>query len=119
MAFIPPVYALLSGAAAVTTLVADRIHAQGYAGDSPQAPYITWQIVTGTPGNYVSGRPGTDDVRVQVDAWAKDPATAQAIGAAVAAALELAAQGVSFFDDYDSDAALYRFGSDWRFIVPR
>lgn len=119
MAMTAPVYALLSGDAAVTALVADRIHAQGYAGDAPQAPYITWQLVSGVPEGYVAGRPGVDRFRVQVDAWAADAATAQAVAAAIRDALELSASCVGVIEERDAETGLYRYSGDWAFLTGR
>jgi hypothetical protein len=115
MAIVPPVFEILSATAAVTALVpAIRIRGQGYAGETPVAPYITWQVVSGLPENYTSNRPGIDQHRVQVDCWATTAAQSRAIATAVRNALEPHGQCVAVFgDDYDTEARLYRFGFDW------
>lgn len=117
MALVPPVYEILSASGAVTALVpATRIRGQGYAGETPVAPYITWQVVSGQPENYTGNRPGIDQHRVQVDCWAATAAQSKQIAAAVRDALEPHAQCVAVFgDDYDTEAKLYRFGADWSF----
>ena len=117
----PPVFQLLSGAAAVVALVpASRIRGQGYAGETPVAPYITWQIVDGLPENYTGNRPGMDTFRVQVDCWSTTAAGAKQVAEACRDALEPHAQCVAIFgDDYDSEAGLYRYGFDWSFRTRR
>lgn len=120
MAMTAPVYPLLSTAPAVLALVpASRIHAQGHAGNTPTAPYITWTLVSGVPGNYVAGRPGFDTYRVQVDCWAADAAQAQAVAAAVRDTLELHAQGAGAFEERDAETGLYRYALDFRFVTGR
>lgn len=119
MAMTAPVYALLSADAAVTALVAGRIHAQGYAGDNPQAPYVTWQLVSGVPGVYLASRPGYDSFRAQIDCWAADAATAQLIAAAVRDALETAASCVGVMEERDAETGLFRYSGDWMFIASR
>lgn len=120
MPMVPPVYALLSASAAVTALVpAARIHGQGYAGESPAAPYITWLMVSGMPHNYMADRPGIDAFRAQVDCWAPTAAEAKQIAEAVRNALELDAQCVSMFEDFDPETKLFRFSSDWAFQTRR
>lgn len=113
----PPVFQILSGSPAVVALVpASRIRGQGYAGETPATPYITWQIVDGIPANYTGNRPGLDQWRVQIDCWSATAAQSKQIAAAVRDALEPHAQCVAIFgDDYDTDAKLYRFGFDWSF----
>ncbi|MEJ7746058.1 MAG: DUF3168 domain-containing protein [Luteimonas sp.] len=121
MAMSPPVYAILSGDAAVTALVpAARIKGQSYAGESPIAPYITWQIISGGPENYLADRPGMDVFRVQIDIWAVSAASAKAIAALVRDALEPHAYCLNIFaDDYEPDTKLYRYGYDWNFHTLR
>jgi hypothetical protein len=114
---LPPVYALLSAAPAVTALVADRIE-RNRAAENTQAPYIVWRVIRGTPHNYVGDVTSIDGVRVQIDCWGK-PAEAQAVAKAVRAALQPHAVEVGFFDDEDPDVKLTRFCSDWRFQTPR
>lgn len=121
MAMTPPVYEILSASAAVTALVpASRIRGQGYGGETPFAPYITWQLVSGLPENYVGNRPGIDSFRVQIDCWSKSAAQSKAIAAAVRDALETGAVCVAIFgDDYDDEVELYRYGFDWAFYTQR
>ena len=121
MAMVPPVFSILAAAPAVTALVpSSRIRGQGYAGESPVAPYITWQLVDGLPENYLGSRPGIDTFRVQIDCWANDAAQSKAIAAAVRDALEPHGLCVAIFgDDYDAETKLYRYGFDWSLLTPR
>lgn len=120
MAMVPPVYRILSGDVAVTALVADRISGQGYGGETPVAPYITWNVVSGMPQNYLADRPGVDDFRAQVDIWAQDAATAKQVAEAARDALEPHAYCVGVVaDEYDPETQLYRYGFDWRFWESR
>ena len=121
MAMVPPVFALLSASAAVTALVpAVRIMGQGYGGESPVLPYITWQTISGLPGSYVEGRPGIDSFRAQIDVWSSTAAQAKQIAALVRDALELEAQCVGILgDDYEPDTKLHRYSFDWAFQTSR
>lgn len=82
------VYAVLSGAAAVTAIVGSGIYLarmeQGAA-----LPALVFQRISTTPSSTLSGINPTTRARLQVDAWAETFAEADALAAAARAALLL------------------------------
>lgn len=73
---IPDLYALLN-VAAVNAFVGSRIYGAGHAGDAPDYPYITWQVMSGRPNNYIVGAPTMDSARVQINVWSRTEAEAR------------------------------------------
>ncbi|MEF2147791.1 DUF3168 domain-containing protein [Aquilutibacter rugosus] len=118
---IPPIHQILSADAAVTALVPPlRIRGQGYAGDQPAAPYITWQLVGGLPHNYVGERPGADAYRVQIDVYSKSASQCREIAAKVRDAMEPHGACTSLNgDDFEADTQLYRYSADWSLHIVR
>lgn len=118
----PPVNELLSASDDVKALIGDPIRSYG-GGIAPQgtpAPYITWNIVSGVPENYLSERPDMDMIRVQVDCWGPSRAQARQSYLAAVAALELSAHQVSFNDDsQDPETKNWRHSADFVFWQPR
>jgi hypothetical protein len=116
----PPVYALLSAPGSNTSaIVADRI----YKGRAPQGatkPYVVWQVVGGHAEGYVSGRPGMDEFRVQLNAWSKDQDEAETLAAALVADLELDGyqDGVPV-DVYEEATKLFGQMVEFYFWTPR
>lgn len=116
---IPPVYALLSGASAVTGIVADRIGAHGQVLPTETRPYVTWQMVSGA-GELVldKGRAPDDRVSVQVDCYHTSAAGLRALADAVRTALESDSYYTGLIaDERDAETALYRLGMQFDFIL--
>ncbi len=93
MSFESEFRALLTGSAAVTTLVpAARInwseHPQGGG-----IPYIVLHLIGNDEGSHLTGSTGLWTGRVQVDCWAETPASAIAIGNATHTLLHATAPG--------------------------
>lgn len=72
-------------------------------------PYSTWQLVYGSPDNYVNQSPDADNVGIQVDAFAQTPSGARAVMLALRGALEPYGLVVSYNgEDKDPATGLYR-----------
>lgn len=115
-------YPLLSADAGVTAALGDPPRAYPF-GEAPQGvalPYCAWQLISGTPENYLSERPDMDALRYQFDIYAATGAQARTVASAVAYALELHGHQVSHNpDDRDPDTRAYRVGFDFEFWAPR
>lgn len=69
---LPPVFETLKASPAVLNILGGgrpRIYRHGLAPDDVVAPYITWQLIAGTPENHLSGTPTTDRMTLQVNCW--------------------------------------------------
>lgn len=106
-----------------SSLSADPVTRMFEFGEAPQntpVPYAVWQVVSGSPDNYITNRPDVDSYTIQIDVYAADGNSAEA----VAVALRDAFEGVSHVTSWrshgrDSDTADYRIGFDVRWIVQR
>lgn len=92
-------------------------------GEAPQggaAPYAVWQLIAGTPENYLAERPDMDSLRYQFDTYALTAAQARSAANAIAYAMELAGHQVSHNpDERDAETRLYRVGFDFEFWASR
>lgn len=83
----PTVYGMLN-VAGVNAQVSGRIYGFGQAPQSPTYPYITWEIVSEIPSNYLGEAPIVDNHRVEINIWARDQQTALDTKDAVQSALD-------------------------------
>lgn len=119
----PPVFATLNASAAVKAVFGTaplRVTPFGEAPATTPLPYATFQTITGTPTNTLSGAPKDDDFRIQFDVFAAD-ATAARNGARV---LRDALQTIGYIVSWngelrDPTTKHYRYGFDWEHITPR
>lgn len=122
---IPPVYQTLIAAAAVTAIAGNRIHGSGYSTQDTAQPYVVWQVITTTPANTLACMPDSDDIRIQVDCYAKSSPgvngenLARALATAVRNALEDPAYMLMAWNDYEKETGLYRWSMDFGWIVSR
>lgn len=115
-----PAFTLLSAAAPVTAIVAQRIFKHGRAPPGVAKPYITYAIVGGHTENYVDGPPGTAQIRVQLDCWSLDSAQCEQLKEAVIDALKNNGQQAGIEqDDFEEDTQLYRWLIEFYFWIPR
>ena len=71
-------------------------------------PFATWQEITGTPFNYLEGRPSTDSVKVQIDVWATSTAECRAVARAIRRALDQNGTFSFYQNTWDEESRLYR-----------
>lgn len=112
----PPVWQVLSNTPPLQALVALKIYPGGQASDGAALPYVTWQIVGGSPENCLADPPEVDMFSVQFDCWADDVAEARAVAQAVRDAIQTQSHIVAWRgEDRDPATGAYRysFDADW------
>ena len=117
---IPPIFPLIS--ASVTALGSNpvRFFPHGQATQNTAKPYATWQIVTGTPENYLGQVPDIDATLIQIDVWATTASSASDAADQIRDALEDVAHMTSFGNtEKDVATALYRYRMDFSYWVNR
>lgn len=127
---IPPLFPILSAAPGVTALLGASPNTRVYPfGEAPAKiiyPYVTWQIISGTPEIYLGQRPDIDDVRVQLDCWGDGGAgkngasSVNSVADAVRDVLEEYGYMVDFGStERDPDTVSYRYRMDFEFWTHR
>jgi hypothetical protein len=90
-------------------------------GDAPQGvvkPYVVWQVVGGSPLNYVNGVPDTDRYNLQVDVYADTAYAADDVFKALRHAIELQANITGFnIEARDPVTKNFRKGFDVAWLV--
>lgn len=86
------------------------------AAQNTVAPYIVWQRVISSTNNSTTGASNVQNTRVQIDAYAKDYASVDALSSAIEAAV--AASGINGLklteqDFFEDDTKLYRISQDF------
>lgn len=118
-----PIFEVCSADPAVTALLGvapTRLFPFGEAPEGVAKPYAVWQLVTGSPENYLAGRPDIDDYTLQVDVYAETGAAARAVTKAISHAVELKANIARWGDESkDTETKLYRSSFDIDWLVPR
>lgn len=101
----PPIVQACLNSPAVTALLgvgtAMRLYSFGEAEQGVAKPYAVWQVVSGSPENYLAGRPDADSVTLQVDVYASTGDRARQVRDAIRDAIEL-------------DAYITRWGAEGR-----
>lgn len=119
----PPIFAaIVAHAPAFALLGGDivRVFAFGLAPEDTTKPYVTWQVITGSPENYLANRPDIDGYTLQVDVWADDGQIARDVAAAVRDAIEPYAYIVRWGgESRDPDTRAYRLSFDVSWFVHR
>jgi hypothetical protein len=123
---VTPIYLLAAASAAVRALLGTEPRLTPF-GAAPQrgdplygVPYAVYQTIYGSPENYLNQRPDVDNWGVQVDAYAKTVADAQAVAVALRDAFEGAAHVVAYNgDSKDPPTGLFRYSFTVEFWTPR
>ena len=86
-----------------------RLFPFGEAPQHVQLPYVTWQVISGVPENFLSGRPDMDGISTQIDVWAYTQGDARAVFDALRNAIELDSHiiGVNL-EGREPDTRIYR-----------
>lgn len=118
-----PIFAVCAadvGVKALLGAVPTRLYPFGEAPEGVLKPYAVWQIVTGSPENYLAGRPDIDGYTLQVDVYAATGTAARLVSAAVVHAIELSAYVTRWGGETrDAETNLYRSSFDIDWLVPR
>lgn len=91
----PPIVQACSASAAVTALLGTGVDLRLYSfGEAPEGvakPYAVWQLVNGSPENYLAGRPDADGFTLQVDVYGTTGTSVRQVRDAIRDAIELKA----------------------------
>ncbi|PTV57975.1 DUF3168 domain-containing protein [Pseudomonas putida] len=116
----PPIVQACLQSPAVTELLGTgtgmRLYSFGEAEQGVAKPYAVWQIVSGSPENYLAGRPDLDSVTLQVDVYAATGDAARKVRDAIRDAVELDAYVTRWgVEGRDPETKNYRasFDVDW------
>ncbi|HBO0336554.1 TPA: DUF3168 domain-containing protein [Pseudomonas aeruginosa] len=119
----PPIFKVCSSSLAVTAILGAsplRMYQFGLAPQLVVKPYATWQTISGSPENYLWGRPDADGFTIQVDIFSATAAEARDAAKAIRDAIELSAYVVRWGgESVDPDAKTYRVSFDVDWIVQR
>lgn len=125
----PPIFALAAADVDVQALLGvNPVRFWAFA-DAPRdengniahgTPYAVWQIISGSPENYIDTLPDMDRYGVQVDCYSQDIADARGIARALRDALEPHAYVSSWNGEWrDFPTGLYRVTFSMDFLTPR
>ncbi|KPX44837.1 Uncharacterized protein ALO68_03855 [Pseudomonas syringae pv. helianthi] len=118
-----PIFAVCAADEGVTALLGvspTRLYPFDDAPEGVAKPYAVWQLITGSPENYLAGRPDVDGFTLQVDVYAATGAQARAVTDAISHAIELKAYVVRWGGERkDTETKLYRSSFDIDWLVPR
>lgn len=116
----PPIVQACLQSPTVTALIGAgtgmRLYSFGEAEQGVAKPYAVWQIVSGSPENYLAGRPDLDSVTLQVDVYAATADSARRVRDAIRDAVELDAYVTRWgVEGRDPETKNYRasFDVDW------
>lgn len=93
-----------------------RLYPFGQAEQNELKPYAVWQVIGGSPENYLAGRSDAGAFTLQVDVYADSGSTASPVGDAIRHAIELDAYTTNYNgDDRDKETGNSRhsFDRDW------
>lgn len=118
----PPIFSVVADDAAATALLGSppRLYPFGEAPQSVVTPYANWQVISGSPENYLHGRPDIDGFTIQVDVFGDTSSSAISAAAAIRDAIELQAHVVHWGGQTrDPDTQRYRVSFDIDWLTPR
>ncbi|WP_426156758.1 DUF3168 domain-containing protein [Pseudomonas sp. TSRC2-2] len=91
----PPIFLVCSTDPTVSALIGGGIDCRIYSFDeAPEGvlkPYVVWNLIDGSPENYLAGRPDADGFTLQVDVYASSADSVMKVTRALRDALELSA----------------------------
>ena len=116
-----PIFAVCAADAGVIALLGTnptRLYPFGEAPQDTVKPYAVWQVVSGSPINYLNCVPSTDRYGLQVDVYADTASEAEAVVAAMRRVIGQQAYITGFgIDTKDKDTHSYRKGLDVAWLV--
>jgi hypothetical protein len=120
----PPIFQICSQAAGVTALLGAganlRLYSFGEAPEGVARPYAVWQLVSGSPENYMAGRPDVDVLTLQVDVYAATSTSVRQVRDAIRDAIELQANVIRWGgESRDPATKNYRTSFDVGWLVRR
>lgn len=119
----PPIFTVCKDSAPVAALLGSapmRLYPFAEAEQGAARPYAVWQIVSGNPENYITGRPDIDRFGLQVDVYADSVDDAREVAAALRDAIEPHAHITAWRgESREADTRLYRVSFDLDWFTPR
>lgn len=118
----PPIFSICNSDSSVIGIFGDpvRLYANGQAPHGVTAPYATYQIISGSPENYIAGRPDADSFSMQIDVYAANGQLSQDGAEAIRDAIELYSYVTNWRGESKEDETrLYRYSFDVDWIVNR
>lgn len=121
----PPIYNLVTADSVAKNLLLNgdgsiRFYEFGLAPQGSTYPYAAWQVISGSPENYLSGRPDEDNHILQVNVYATTSDSLKAVTKALRDALELNAYISRWGNTQrNPETKKYSFDFDVEFITPR
>lgn len=118
-----PIFAVAAADADVRALLGEsptRLFPFGEADLKTPMPYAVWQVIAGSPENYLAGRPDTDSYTLQVDVYAGSATEVRAVKDVLVHAIELDCNIVAWNGETrDRETKIWRVGFDVDWIVLR
>jgi hypothetical protein len=109
---LPPIFQWLKASSDVTNIIGNAPTKAYRHGEAPQntvAPYLTWQVISGTPHNELSAVPDGDRYSIQVDCMHSTDLGIEQLAKAVRDAIEPHAHMVAMpINNRDAETKLYR-----------
>lgn len=121
---ITPLFALITANGACTAALGTtptRFYPFGTAPQAVAYPYATWQLISATPDNLLSGAPPVEVHRVQIDVWAaaSNPTSADTTAAVIRDCLEATGHMLTFATGSDPQTKSYRVSMDFDLWISR
>lgn len=119
-----PIFKLARADPAVKALLESdgilRVWKFGSAPDEPQAPYVTWQTISGDSNSNLDSRPVSDNVIIQIDVYATDEDVVGQVAKAIRFAIELDCYVVRYGEaDKDPVTEMPHYSFDVSWIINR
>lgn len=119
----PPIFKAVAadaGATAVLGTAPVRLFPWGEAPQGVAKPYAVWRVITGSPENYLAGRPDIDGFTLQVDVYGATGSSVKDAAKAIRDAIELKAHIVRWgSQDTDPDTGNKHISFDVDWLTPR
>ncbi|MCL8303137.1 tail completion protein gp17, partial [Pseudomonas mosselii] len=88
--------------------------------EKPLRPYAVWNVISGSPENYLAGRPDADGFTLQVDVYGSTGTSSRSVRDAIRDAIELQAYVTRWGGETrDPTTKNYRTSFDVDWIVRR
>jgi hypothetical protein len=118
---VAPIFKVCAVAPAVTALLGlnpTRLYPFGEAPQGVAKPYAVWQVVSGSPLNFVNGQPATDRYGLQIDVYADTGSAAEQVALAIRKAIGPYCYITGFnLDSRDTTTKNYRKSFDAGWLV--
>ncbi|WP_054925836.1 DUF3168 domain-containing protein [Pseudomonas sp. NBRC 111142] len=120
----PPIAQLCNESTTVTALLGAgtnlRLYSFGEAPEGVTKPYAVWQVVSGSPENFLAGRPDADSITLQLDVYGTTGVSVRQVRDAIRDAIELHAYVTRWGGEgRDPTTKNYRTSFDVDWIVRR